>query len=68
MSDNTNKVITHHVVPAEPWDSTITMSPNPSWPVERQLHWYQVASHVMLLNCSDLVRRKAAQAADREAL
>jgi hypothetical protein len=49
------------------WDSGRTVSPDPSWPVERQLKWYKVASHVLLLNCSELVRRRAAAAADREA-
>lgn len=53
---------------AEPelWDSARTVSPDPSWPAEKQLQWYRVASHVMLLNCSEMVRRKAARAADRE--
>lgn len=49
------------------WDSGRTVSPDPSWPVERQLKWYQVATHVLLLNCSETIRRAAARAADREA-
>lgn len=52
---------------AQPWDSGETVSPDPSWPVERQLRWYQTASHILLLNCSEVTRRKAAAAADREA-
>lgn len=51
----------------KPWDSGEHMAPDPAWPVERQLRWYQVASHVLLLNCSELVRRRAAAEADREA-
>ena len=47
-------------------DSGETVSPDPAWSLEQQLHWYQVASHIMLLSCGELVRRKAAAAADRE--
>lgn len=51
---------------AKPWDSGEHMAPDPSWPAERQLHWYKVASHVLLLNCPELVRRRAGAAADKE--
>jgi hypothetical protein len=51
----------------EPHDTAKTGTPDPSWPVEKQLHWLHVYSHVLLLNCSERVRVAAAKAADREA-
>jgi hypothetical protein len=53
-------------VPAGPWDSATHMAPDPSWPIEHRLRWYEVSSRI-LLNCSEVVRRKAAAAGDREA-
>ena len=50
----------------ELWDSARAVAPDPSWPIEKRLHWYQVASHVLLLNCSETVRQDAAREADRE--
>lgn len=50
----------------EPWDSGRSVAPDPSLPVEDQLTWYQVASHVLLLNVSERCRRQAAAAADKE--
>jgi len=41
------------------------MAPDPALPIEDQLAWYKVASHVLLLNASELCRRKAAAEADR---
>ena len=52
--------------PAEPWDSGRYMAPDPSLPVEDQLAWYKVASHVLLLNASERCRRAAAAEADKE--
>jgi len=52
-------------LPATPWDSARFMAPDPALSLEDQLAWYKVASHVLLLNASELCRRKAAAAADR---
>ncbi len=49
----------------QPWDSARYMAPDPSLPVEDQLTWYKVASHVLLLNASERCRRAAAAEADR---
>lgn len=51
---------------SEPWDSGRAVAPDPSLPVEDRLHWYQVASHVLLLNVSERCRRQAAAEADKE--
>jgi hypothetical protein len=51
---------------AEPWDSGRAVAPDPSLPVEDQLAWYRVATHVLLLNVSEQCRRSAAAEADRE--
>lgn len=51
---------------AKPWDSATHMAPDPSLPIEDQLAWYKVSSHILLLNCSELCRRKAAAAGDKE--
>jgi len=51
--------------PAEPWDSGKSVAPDPSLPIEDQLAWYRVASHVLLLNVSEQCRRQAAAEADR---
>jgi hypothetical protein len=50
---------------AEPWDSGRYVAPDPSLPIEDQLAWYKVASHVLLLNVSERCRRSAAAEADR---
>lgn len=52
--------------PAEPWDSGRYMAPDPTLPIEDQLAWYKVASHVLLLNASEQCRRAAAAEADKE--
>lgn len=49
----------------EPWDSGRYMAPDPSLPLEDQLAWYKVASHVLLLNVSERTRRAAAAEADK---
>ena len=49
----------------EDWDSARYMAPDPELPVEDQLAWYKVASHVLLLNCSERCRRNAAAEADK---
>ena len=49
----------------EPWDSARHMAPDPSLPVEDQVTWLAAATHVLLLNASELCRRKAAAAGDR---
>jgi hypothetical protein len=51
---------------AEPWDSGKHVAPDPSLPIEDRLKWYEVASHVLLLNVSERCRRQAAAAADKE--
>ena len=53
-------------VAPEPWDSGECVAPDPSLPVEDQLTWYRVASHVLLLNVSERCRRQAAATADKE--
>jgi hypothetical protein len=55
----------HPTVHPEPWDSARHMAPDPSLPVEAQLQWYKIASHVLLLNCSELCRHKAAAEAGK---
>lgn len=50
----------------EPWDSGRTVAPDPSWPIQKQLHWYKVCSHILLLNCTERTRQAAAAEADRE--
>ena len=49
----------------EPWDSARYMAPDPSLPIEDQLAWYKVTSHVLLLNCSERCRRNAAAEGDK---
>lgn len=51
----------------EPWDSGEHMAADPSWPIEKRLKWHMTCGHILLLNCSEITRRKAAAAADREA-
>ena len=43
----------------------VTYPPDPSLPLEDQLAWYKVASHVLLLNVSERTRRAAAAEADK---
>lgn len=49
----------------EPWDSARHMAPDPALSIADQVAWYAAASHVLLLNASELCRRKAAAAGDR---
>ena len=48
-----------------PWDSGRYVAPDPSLPIEDQLAWYKIASHVLLLNVSERCRRAAAAEADK---
>jgi hypothetical protein len=50
--------------PEVPWDSARYMAADPKLPTEDQLAWYKVSSHILLLNASELCRRKAAAAGD----
>ena len=50
----------------QPRDTARTGAPDPAWPIEKRLRWYQVYSHVLLLNVSERTRRAAAGEADRE--
>jgi hypothetical protein len=49
-----------------PWDTARSGAPDPSWPLEDQLRWYSRYSHILLLNCSELTRQKAAEEANRD--
>ena len=50
----------------EPFDTAAHGAPDPSWPPEDQLRWYSRYSHILLLNSSEGVRRRAAAQADQE--
>jgi hypothetical protein len=47
------------------WDSARYVAPDPALSPEDQLAWYAAATHVLLLNASELCRCKAAAAGDR---
>ena len=49
-----------------PWDTARSGAPDPAWPLEDQLRWYSRYSHILLLNCSEMTRSKAAEAANHE--
>jgi hypothetical protein len=48
------------------WDSGHAVAPDPSLPLEDQLAWYKIATHVLLLNVGEPCRRRAAAEADKE--
>jgi hypothetical protein len=52
--------------PAEPWDTARYVAPDPAWPAEKQLQWYQAATRVLAMNCDERTRAAAARAADAE--
>jgi hypothetical protein len=49
----------------EPFDTARHGAPDPAWPLEKQLAWFSIYSHVLLLNSSERMRRSAAAEADR---
>jgi hypothetical protein len=51
---------------AEPWDSSMRMAPDPSWPAEKQLAWFSKFSLILALNVSESCRMASARQADKQ--
>lgn len=65
MSLDDKQLAVRPPVMMEPWDSARYMAPDPSLPIEDQLAWYKVATHVLLLSSSERLRCAAAAEGDK---
>lgn len=51
--------------PPAPFDTARHGAPDPAWSQEKQLAWFSIYSHILLLNSSERLRRHAAAKADK---